>query len=81
MSLRVGNSSMGSHLENAQGSEIVPRRFSRGIIEYVDGGDDDEGIPTVSTAGKPQPSVNGAGPRTFRNVRAKPLTVFDPSRP
>lgn len=78
MSPRFGHSQMGSHLENAQGSEVLLRWFSHRIIEYVDSGDDDEGIPTISTAGKPQLSVNGTEPRTFRNVRVKPLKAFDP---
>jgi len=58
MSLRISRSLMGSHLENAQRGEILLRWLSPGVIEQVDGGDDDRRIPTIPTGGKPQPSVN-----------------------
>jgi len=81
MSLGVSHNLMGSHLENAQRSEVLLRWLSPRIIEQVDGGDDNGDVPATLDAGKPQPSVDGVEPHTFHIVRVTPLTVLDPSHP
>ena len=81
MSPGASHNLKGSHLQNAQRSEILLWWFPPRIIEQVNGGDDDGGIPAISTAGKPQPPVSSVGSHTFHNARVMPLMVLDPSNP
>lgn len=72
---------MGPHLEDTQRSKVLLRWFSPGIVEQVDGGDDDRDISTTMTRREPQSSVNSVKSHTFRNFQAGLSMVLDPSRP
>jgi hypothetical protein len=46
VSPEINRNMVSSHLKDAQGSEILPRWLSPGVIEQIDGGNDDGYIAT-----------------------------------
>ena len=72
---------MGTHLKDAQGSEILLRWFSPGVIEQVHGRDNDGGIATMLASHESQSFVQSVKSRTFRDAQVWTSTGLDPSHP
>lgn len=73
--------SVGTHLKDAQGSEVLLRWFSPGVIEQVHGGDNDGGIATRLALHEPRSLAQSVKSRTFRDAQVWISMGLDPSHP